>query len=657
MDLLNTGVIIVGDFNIADIGGSSGCLSGGSALTRLFNSTLAFLDLESHNNIQNCNSRTLDIVITDRGSKTNVFRETPLVPEDPHHPTLLVTVCMPFSCYHHSPGPESVVSKYNFRRGNFLLLYDLLKNVHWSSISQITDVDEAVDFFYRNMYECFDVCIPRMKPTCKRKYPPWFTSQIINDFKRKNRYAKKRRYSSFYENRFQKLRRDIKTNIRIAFLTYIDSFQHSIKQNPERFWDFVKSKKNGKGEHIPHTVELNGVLYSGSDIVTAFSEYFSSVFIKSNSSYNAENIFRSNAHGSGSSDNFNIPEFSLLEVVDAINKLKSKKSSGPDGIPPYIIKGCGEILAQPICHIFNVAIRTCTFPDALKIARVTPIFKSGSKESVENYRPISLINNRFFWITKSKITEFQHGFMPRRSTASNLLHFTNLVNSVFVNGGRMDVVYTDLSKAFDTVDHGILLNKLFNFGFSVNTVQFVASYLYKRTQYVEINFEASNTYCCTSGVPQGSNLGPLLFLFMINDLPLRVKSYVLLYADDVKIFRPIINLNDKAILQRDLDRLVDWCHTNKLKININKCSVVSFARKVDLSLIDNTYVISGQILKTCTSIKDLGIMFDSSLKFDAHINSAINSSLKLLGFICRHWLISMIVPWSLRCMLPLYAAG
>ena len=232
------------------------------------------------------------------------------------------------------------------------------------------------------------------------------------------------------------------------------------------------------------------------------------------------------------------------------------------------------------------------------------------------------------------LSDSQHGFIKQRSTSTNLFMYTHEIASHLDVGGQVDAIYTDFAKAFDRVDHGLLLCKLQSLHLPPTLISWFSTYLLNRPHIVSYQGQKSFVYHSTSGIPQGSNLGPLLFLIFINDAPFAIThSSCLLYADDLKIYRPVLCHNDSLLLQEDLDGLTTWCELNNLFLNIKKCQIISFSRRQQLETYD--YHINGQPLMRSDSVKDLGVWYDSKLSFNKHVLPITSSSLKILGLITR----------------------
>lgn len=235
---------------------------------------------------------------------------------------------------------------------------------------------------------------------------------------------------------------------------------------------------------------------------------------------------------------------------------------------------------------------------------------------------------------KNIILPEQHGFMNGRSTVTNLVCKTQFINEILDQGGQVDVIYTDFSKAFDRLDHALLLSKLDSVGLSNEFVKLMKSYLTGRAQFVQHCGFRSVKFFQTSGVPQGSVLGPLMFVIFINDIVADTDVHYLLYADDLKLLRPINTQSDTTKLQNVLNLLNSWCTENKLPLNVSKCNVMSYSRRNNPVL--SEYKLDTHILHRPEFIKDLGVTYDRKLSFTRHIECITASAYKSLGFVVRN---------------------
>lgn len=323
-------------------------------------------------------------------------------------------------------------------------------------------------------------------------------------------------------------------------------------------------------------------------------------------------------------------EIGLVEICDGLSKLRCEKGAGPDRIPNLFWNACKYSLARPIRSLFNKSPASGTFPEVWKVSKIHPIYKKGEKSCVSNYRPVSILSAlpKFFekfvadylsTIYRTVICPEQHGFIERRSTTTNLLEIESMLLRSIDNGQQTDVIYTDLTKAFDRVPHKLLLRKLEIYGITGNLLQWINSYLVGREQYVSANNCESARVKVPSGVPQGSHVGPLFFNFYINDLPKIFKSSsVLLYADDTKIYKQITCVDDAVALQEDLNSFFMWCSHNGLEVNVKKCVSMPYTKK--RNKIEYVYSLGGELLEKVVYFKDLGVVFDSKLSFNRHIS-------------------------------------
>jgi hypothetical protein len=365
---------------------------------------------------------------------------------------------------------------------------------------------------------------------------------------------------------------------------------------------------------------------SGESICNLFAQYFQSTFHAPEVTSRLPNLDDLCQGNFGISD----IEVNPKEIGILLKTINVNKGAGPDSIPPHFIRQCTNNLITPLSIIFKRSLCEGTVPISWKSAFITPIHKSGDRSNVKNYRPISklcifakilekIVYRQVYNALESSFTPEQHGFLRHKSTVSNLLLFHDYTTAQMDSGLQVDTIFTDFSKAFDRLDHVVLLEKLCKAGIHGNLFRWFSSYISNRSQAVTINGFTSTWMSIPSGVPQGSLLGPLLFVIFINDIVSCFKyAKVLLYADDTKIFMAINSIDDCLCLQHDLDNFVEYSRLNKLDLNISKCLAMTFSRKHNP--INYHYVIDNQQLSRVTSTKDLGLMQDSKLSFDKHID-------------------------------------
>ena len=244
-----------------------------------------------------------------------------------------------------------------------------------------------------------------------------------------------------------------------------------------------------------------------------------------------------------------------------------------------------------------------------------------------------MLYDHLYPAVKNVVSQYQHGFMKQRSTTTNLMAYTTGIIRRLEKRQQIDAVYVDFSKAFDRVPHKLSVAKLTALGLPHWLTRWLGSYLCNRTAYVKVAGALSHRYDITSGVPQGSHLGPLIFILFINLCAL-LQSSKLLYADDLKIYRSICNSNDVRVLQGDINVLLKWCTRNGMEVNENKCKVISFRRIRSPVLAE--YKMGQSALERVQTISDLGVTIDCKMEFNQHISISVAKSYALLGFLRRN---------------------
>jgi hypothetical protein len=353
-------------------------------------------------------------------------------------------------------------------------------------------------------------------------------------------------------------------------------------------------------------------------------------------------------------------EMQQLQITDSavkqkLLKLKVDKSAGPDLLHPRILKELHNELHKPVTHLFNLSLKEGQLPEDWIVSDIAAIHKKGSKANVANYRPIaltsilcktmeSIIRDHIMehFLTNNLFSKKQFGFIRGRSTVLQLLNVLDMWTASLEEGGCIDIIYTDFEKAFDKVPHKRLLSKLKTYGISDEIIAWIKGFLCNRRQRVKINGKHSKWHKVLSGIPQGSVLGPLLFIIYINDLVelCDTSANVFLFADDAKLFRHITKPSDNIALQAACDTITHWSDRWLMPLNVAKCVLLRLGKRKEGEE-EFTYKISvGNVtanLAKVTSTKDLGVIVDDKLNFKEHIISKINKAFSMLGIIKRNF--------------------
>uniref|UniRef100_K7EZH3 Reverse transcriptase domain-containing protein n=1 Tax=Pelodiscus sinensis TaxID=13735 RepID=K7EZH3_PELSI len=406
------------------------------------------------------------------------------------------------------------------------------------------------------------------------------------------------------------------------------------------FFKYIRSRKPAKKPVGPLDDQaIKGAIKDDKAIAEKLNDFFASVFTAEDVGEIPESA---PSFVGDESEELSRIEVSLEEVLEQIEKLNVNKSPGPDGIHPRVLKELKWEIAELLSVVCNLSFKSASVPNDWKVANVTPIFKKGSRGDPGNYRPVSLTSvpgKLVETIVKNKIVKHveehnlldksQHGFCKGKSCLTNLLEFFEGVNKHADKGDPVDIVYLDFQKAFDKVPHQRLLCKLHGHGIRGKVLSWIENWLKDRKQRVGINGKFSDWRGVTSGVPQGSVLGPILFNLFINDLEKGVSSEVVKFADDTKLFRIVKTEADCEGLQEDLTKLSDWATKWQMKFNVDKCKVMHIGKNNP----NYTYSMMGANLATTNQERDLGVIVDSSLKTSTQSAAAVKKANRMLGII------------------------
>ena len=535
-----------------------------------------------------------------------------------------------------------------------------LSNHYGQTVEQLwTDFTTTLD---KLVQECIPAKLIRGKSSL-----PWITQEIKRLIrKRDSLYRKfKRSGDSDIKTKFQTLRQQIKKKIKDSYQAYLENLlglnDEDSKCDSKKLFSFLKNSRCDQQGTPP--LKHDNILYSDTKTkANLFNQQFNSVFTPKEplslsrlASMRVQDLKKAGGLPSDTTPDSlqdsatNMPEINISEngLMKLLQNLKPGKAAGPDKLKPLLLRELREEIAPIIQIIFDRSLKTGKLPADWMKANVMPVFKKGDKSLAANYRPISLtciLCKVLEHILASNIVkhldgqgilyDLQHGFREKRSCETQLIMLIeDLARNASV-GKQTDIILLDFSKAFDKVNHSKLLWKLHQYGIRGHVLNWVRAFLGSRSQRVVIEGEESESIPVTSGVPQGSVLGPILFLIYINDLPDEVCSQVRLFADDTALYLTMESEDCGSTLQSDLDILSMWETRWDMEFNPSKCQVVHVTGSK--RPVKRDYILHGQVLESVTCAKYLGVDISCSLTWNSHIDRITGSANRTLGFVRRN---------------------
>lgn len=528
---------------------------------------------------------------------------------------------------------------FDYKNGNFNELRNFLTRFP-INVTPSDNIDDDWQQWKDIFQTAVETYIP-MRIVKDTNSPPWIDKDVRTLIRKKYQALKKYRInkSADRKRKLRSVSQQIKYLIRSKHREYLAKIENSFFDNPKLFWSYHKAITHCRSSQSSEITYNGATAKTAKEKANLFNTYFSSVFRPPSTT---------RVHPPRMASEGNISEITLdvHEVTQGLRNLNTLKACGPDGIPPRLLQECAFEIAPSICELFNHSLHTGQIPSEWKSANVTPVHKKDLKKPAEHYRPISLLPIlgkvlercvcvRLYDHVRNLITNSQHGFLRRRSCVTQLLSVLHAIGQSLDKNIQTDVVYLDFAKAFDTVDHQILLHKLASYGVSGHLYEWFTNYLSGRRQRVVVDGATSQWAPVTSGVPQGSILGPVLFAIFINDLPdaLPVDTSAALYADDTKLYKFITSIDDCENLQHALTDLNCWGHENNLLFNQSKCKVLTITRKK--SPLTYNYHMDSKDLTRVQREKDLGVLMNNILSWDDHVYSVTAKGNKMLGLLKR----------------------
>ena len=524
-------------------------------------------------------------------------------------------------------------------------------DIDWTPVLTEPDIDTATCLFQLLFMDIVNKHMPVKRIRARIKQAPWVSSEFLSLIDNREHKARQVRKSPSEENiaNLKVAKKQVQQLKRALKRTYIETQLSRHGNDPKKLWRTIRTFWPSTKSSHNHICNINN-LTNNSDIANEMNTFFCETGKR----------IQSNIMTNATLDDFPYPHqpptFEFKEIADedianAINLLSSSPSSSIDDITALMIKSAKTELIKILKFLFNLSINKRKFPACWKVSKVTPLFKAGNASDVNNYRPISIIptvgklferiihtQSSTYLKNYDLLTDSQSGFRPGHSTGTALMEFLDHIYRGIDEGGAGGALFVDLSKAFDSIDHTIMIDKLKKLGFRQSALTWFDSYLSNRYQITKVNNTLSNPMLNECGVPQGSILGPLLFICYINDLPQHLShTSVSIYADDTAILSIGNDLAEiETRIQNDMTTLSAWFDANKLNLNKSKSKTMLFTsnrnRLKDCNL---NITVNGTALEPVKTFKYLGVELDATLSFESHINRVCAKVSQRTGLLWR----------------------
>ena len=540
----------------------------------------------------------------------------------------------------------------------------LLAEQDWSSVLGNYNIEESWSNFKTIFLNILNTLAPLKEVRVKQRTAPWINGEILELIRHRDKHLtkfKRTKNHSDYEQ-FLCYRNIVNHKINEAKSNYFANAVSENQNQPAKLWKTLKNmgcstKSHKKSSNIGLVID-NNICFDKFKVANHFNNFFTTI---------AQSLVDKLPAGSGRYGPSHVEQYYRLKGViknmfrlnsvhrDMVYRhlinLKDSKSTGLDSLPAKFVKDGATVVADPITHIINLSLGTGLIPVDMKMARVVPLHKKNNKTETGNYRPVSVLgviskilervvyNQVYDYLSHNNLLyNLQSGFRPSFSTDTCLTHLTDYIKRECDKGNFTGMVLLDLQKAFDTVDHNILVSKLESIGLDEMTIKWFKSYLSDRTQLVEVGGVYSDTNVVPCGVPQGSILGPLLFLIYVNDMISATKSKLILYADDSAL---IASGKDISVIENslsaELGSVREWMSDNKLSLHLGKTESILFGSKRRLLKADELEITcNGSVIQSKKCVKYLGVTLDQNLSGDIIANNAVSKCTSKLKFLYRN---------------------
>ena len=616
---LNLNMLIVGDFN-------------NDLLSKYYNRKMTRImqKFDLHHTINEAtrfdgNTKScLDLIMTNHKA---IINNTKILPPF-HSDHCTVTAEVSFKTYKAQSFKKTM---WKFEEANIAGIEEQLDSTDWSFISTNSNINEITQTFEEILMKASNDYVPKITFTVRPNDKPWMNSEIRKEIRKRDRLYHKAKISKsqIHWQNFKNKRNEVIDLIRSAKSNYMKKLQSSLSDpnlKPKAWYKIVNeiTKLKNKNNPSPPLRKDNQINIHPFDKAQVLNKHFAEISSIENEPPLPDDPEPPNHR-------FQSIIISEQDVKDQLHKLNASKPAGPDEIFPKLIKLMSKSLVKPLTMLFNRSLELGSVPNQWKMANISAIFKGkGEEQDPSNYRPISITSclgkilekiifkYLYNYLHENNIlTDFQSGFRPKDSTVNQLLEIYHIIISNMDKGKEIKFIFCDVSKAFDKVWHRGLIHKLKKYGLCDGIIEWFSSYLTNRKQRVTIDGFHSTWSDTEAGVPQGSVLGPYLFLLYINDIVENISSNIRLFADDTSLFTVIENADSIKTLNEDIYRITKWSKDWLIILNHVKTSTMTFTWKKDSNLPD--VIMNDTVLSDDPNHTHLGLTFTSDARWDEHI--------------------------------------